>query len=173
MVIPVTSEILLGEFRPSDKSVCVQRIGDREIYERTLRIPYPYRESHFDQWLQIHSEATEKNGEPVSFAIRERDSLIGGLGFDGLTKGHQAEIGYWLAKSWWGRGIMTAAVRAACEHAIARWQLVRITAHVFESNVASARVLEKNGFQFEGILRKHYLKDGCFLDSRLYALVVD
>ncbi len=117
------------------------------------------------------AETTEFPGEPRHFAIREGDSLIGSVGFDGLQEGHTAEIGYWLGRAWWSRGIMTAVVGKACEHAIARWQLVRITAHVFESNIASARVLEKNGFELEGVLRKHYRKDGRFLDSRLFALV--
>lgn len=171
MHIPVTDQISLTDFRPSDKAACVERIGDRDIYDRTLRIPHPFTEAHFNQWLGIVAAATEQHGEPVHFAIREGDSLIGSIGFDGLTKGHKAEIGYWLAKPWWGRGIMTAVVGAACEYAFARWQLVRITAHVFESNIASARVLEKNGFEFEGLLRKHHLKDGKFLDSRLFALV--
>jgi ribosomal-protein-alanine N-acetyltransferase len=171
MHIPITDQISLTEFRPSDKATCVERIGDRDIYERTLRIPHPYTDAHFDQWLRIVAEATEQHGEPVHFAIREGDPLIGGIGFDGLIKGHKAEIGYWLAKPWWGRGIMTAVVGKVCEYAFAQWNLVRITAQVFESNIASARVLEKNGFEFEGLLRKHHLKDGRFLDSRLFALV--
>lgn len=66
---------------------------------------------------------------------------------------------------------MTGVVRAACAFAIAEWKLVRITAHVFELNKASARVLEKSGFELEGLLRKHHQKDGKFLDSKLYALV--
>ena len=66
---------------------------------------------------------------------------------------------------------MTAVVGQACEHAFAAWKLVRITAHVFDFNAASARVLEKNGFECEGHLRKHFLKDGRFIDSKLYALV--
>lgn len=171
MHIPATNQISLTEFRPSDKTTCIERIADRDIYNRTLRIPHPYTEAHFDQWLGIVAEATKQHGEPVHFAIREGDSLIGSIGFDGLTKGHKAEIGYWLAKPWWGRGIMTAVVGKACEYALAEWKLVRITAHVFESNVASARVLVKNGFECEGLLRKHHLKDGKFLDSRLFALV--
>lgn len=117
------------------------------------------------------AEASERHGEPVHFAIREGDSLIGSVGFDGLTKGHKAEIGYWLAKRWWGRGIMTAVVGTACDYAFAEWHLVRITAHLFESNIASAQVLEKNGFECEGLLWKHHLKDGQFLNSRLFALV--
>ena len=66
---------------------------------------------------------------------------------------------------------MTDVVRSACSFAIREWKLVRITAHVFEFNAASARVLEKNGFQLEGHLRKHHRKGDVFIDSRLYAQV--
>ena len=93
------------------------------------------------------------------------------FGFEELAKGHLAQIGYWLAKPYWSQGIMTAVVGKACEHAVAQWKLVRITAYVFYVNVTSARVLEKNGFTCEGNLRKHFLKDRRFLDSKLYALV--
>lgn len=171
MQIPVTQRIALTEFRPIDKAECVERIGDREIYEHTLRIPHPYTEAHFDQWLALLAEETAQRGEPVHFVIRVGDSLIGSIGFDGLIRGHKAEVGYWLAKAWWGQGIMTAVVGKACEYAFDQWSLVRITAHVFESNVASLRVLEKNGFEFEGLLRKHYWKDGRYINSRLLALV--
>lgn len=117
-------------------------------------------------------EATEKHRHPLHFAIRdENEKAIGGFGFEGLTYGHRAEIGYWLAKPFWENGIMTDVVRALCEFAFAEWNLVRITAHVFLFNKASARVLEKNGFECEGVLRKHHRKDEKFLDSRLYALV--
>jgi RimJ/RimL family protein N-acetyltransferase len=172
MHMPINDQIHLTEFRPADKAACLHHLGSREIYDRTLRIPYPYTEADFDGWLETVAKATERHGEPVHFAIRTGDdSFIGGCGFDGLTKGHRAEIGYWLAKPYWGQGIMTAVVGRACEHAVVQWKLVRITAHVFDFNAASARVLEKNGFVCEGCLRKHYLKDGRFVDSRLYALV--
>jgi RimJ/RimL family protein N-acetyltransferase len=82
-----------------------------------------------------------------------------------------AEIGYWLAKPYWGQGIMTDVVRLACDFALAEWKRVRIIAHVFDFNRASARVPEKNGFEFEGLLRKHHRKDGALLNSRLYTLV--
>lgn len=171
MFLPIHNQISLTEFRPSDKADCVERIGDREIYDRTLQIPHPYTEEHFDQWLGIVAATTQQYGEPVHFAIREEGALIGSIGFKGLTKGHMAEIGYWLAKDWWGRGIMTAVVGKACEYAFAQWQLVRITAHVSEGNIASARVLDKNGFVCEGLLRKYHFKDGRFIDARLYAFV--
>jgi [ribosomal protein S5]-alanine N-acetyltransferase len=172
MQLSIHEQIHLTEFRATDRTACVGHLCDREIYDRTLRIPYPYAEADFDSWLEMIAKAAERYGEATHFAIRTSDgSLIGGCGFDGLTKGHRAEIGYWLAKSYWGQGIMSAVVGRVCEYALDSWKLVRITAHVFDFNAASARVLEKNGFECEGYLRKHFLKDGRFIDSRLYALV--
>lgn len=170
--IPATDEIALTDVRAGDKAAFVQHLADRGIYERTLRIPHPYTEADAEFFLGLVAEATGRHGEPVHFAIRHRDArLVGGLGFEDLQVGHRAEIGYWLAEPFRGRGIVTAAVQAACLHAFARWNLVRITAHVFSFNQSSARVLEKSGFAFEGLLRKHYLKDGQFHDCRLFARV--
>jgi RimJ/RimL family protein N-acetyltransferase len=88
-----------------------------------------------------------------------------------VGKSHRAEIGYWLAKPYWGRGIMTAVVQRACEFAFVEFGLVKIVAHVLSENAASAKVLEKCGFVQEGYLRKHFLKDGKYLDVRLFGLV--
>jgi RimJ/RimL family protein N-acetyltransferase len=66
---------------------------------------------------------------------------------------------------------MTAVVQRVSQHAFEELGLAKITAHVFTHNPASARVLEKCGFQEEGFLRKHYLKDGQFMDARLFALL--
>ena len=103
--------------------------------------------------------------------IRASEQLIGVCGFDGVTRGHRAELGYWLAKRYWGQGIMTAVTDAACRHMIDQFELVRLVAYVFPQNVASARVLEKIGFRFEGLLPKHFQKEGRFIDARLYGLV--
>ncbi len=110
----------------------------------------------------------------MNFAIRSADdSLIGGCGFHDFQEGqsHLAEVGYWLAKPFWGRGIMTAAAELLCRLAFKELGLAKITAHVFPPNLASARVLEKCGFQLEGYLRQHFLKDGKFLDARLFGLL--
>jgi ribosomal-protein-alanine N-acetyltransferase len=66
---------------------------------------------------------------------------------------------------------MTAVVRRISEFAFAEFGLEKIEAHVFAENLASARVLEKCGFVEEGYLRKHYLKDGGFIDAKLLALL--
>jgi [ribosomal protein S5]-alanine N-acetyltransferase len=169
----VNDTIHLSEIRPSDKPALLEHLREKEIYDRTLRIPYPYTEADADDWLALVAKAIQQQGQPVQWAIRNEDGfLIGGCGFDGfqIGKSHRAEIGYWLAKPSWGKGIMTAVVRRACEFAFNEWGLVKITAHVFSFNTASARVLEKCGFEQEGYLKKHHRKDGQLIDARLYAL---
>jgi RimJ/RimL family protein N-acetyltransferase len=174
MKIVVNDQVHLSEFRSSDKPALVQYLNDRDIYDRTLRIPSPYTDASADEWLALVANITKQQGQPIHWAIRNAaDALIGGCGFDGLRVGesHRAEVGYWLAKPFWGRGIMTAVVQRVCRHAFEEFGLVKITAHVFSHNPASARVLEKCGFQEEGFLRKHYLKDGKFIDAKLFALL--
>lgn len=174
MKIRVTDGVHLSEIEPTDEAACVEHFQAKEIYEATLRIPFPYTEADFRAWLGIVENATKQQGRPVQWAIRnELGLLIGGCGFDGFRIGesHQAEIGYWLATPYWGLGIMTAAVQAACEFAFAEFGLVKIVAHVFADNEASARVLEKCGFAQEGYLRKHYSKKGRLIDAKLFGLL--
>jgi len=174
MSLVVNQRISLSELHDGDKPAMVAYLNDKDIYDRTLRIPYPYTEADADRWFDLVAKLTQEHGQPSHWAIRnEADQLFGAVGFQDLHLGrsHQAEIGYWLARPWWGQGIMTEVVRTACAFAFAEWGLVKITAHVFAHNPASARVLEKAGFQQEGFLRKHFLKDGRFIDAMLFALL--
>jgi len=173
MRIDINDRLRLSEFQSSDRGALVEYLNDRDIYERTLRIPFPYTAASADEWLALVARVTQQQGRPVHWAIRNAaDELIGGCGFDGLEFGqsHRAEIGYWLARPFWGRGIMTAVVARVCRHAFDEFGLAKITAHVFSYNPASARVLDKCGFHEEGYLRKHFHKDGRFIDARLFAL---
>jgi RimJ/RimL family protein N-acetyltransferase len=174
MNLVVSDQVHLSEFRSSDKDALTAHLNDREIYDRTLRIPFPYTDASADEWLALVAKSTKQQGRSVQFAIRNADdALIGGCGFDGFQvgKSHRAEIGYWLARPFWGQGIMTAVVQRVCRHAFEQFGLAKITAHVFSHNPASARVLEKCGFREEGFLRKHFLKDGQFIDARLFGLL--
>jgi RimJ/RimL family protein N-acetyltransferase len=174
MKIVVNDHVYLSEFQASDQPALIQHLNDREIYDRTLRIPFPYTDNNADEWLALVAKITEQQGRPVHFAIRSADdALIGGCGFDGFQvgKSHRAEVGYWLAKPYWGRDVMTSVVKRVCQYAFEEFGLVKRTAHVFPHNPASVRVLEKCGFQEEGFLRRHFLKDGKFIDARLFALL--
>jgi [ribosomal protein S5]-alanine N-acetyltransferase len=172
--IVVNDQVHLSEFRSSDKPALIEHLNDRDIYDRTLRIPFPYTEADADAFLARVAKATEQHGQPADFAIRTGDdALIGGCGLNDfeIGKSHRCEVGYWLAKSFWGRGVMTAVVQRLCQHAFEEFGLAKITAQVSTFNPASARVLEKCGFAQEGLLRKHFLKDSKFIDVRLFGLL--
>lgn len=174
MKIIVNEQVHLSEFCSSDKDALIAHLNDRDIYDRTLRLPFPYTDAAAEQWLALVGKITQQQGRPVQYAIRTADdALIGGCGFDGFQvgKSHRAEVGYWLAKPLWGQGIMTAVVGRVCQHAFEEFGLAKITAQVFSHNPGSGRVLEKCGFQEEGFLRKHFLKDDQFFDARLFALL--
>jgi len=172
--ITVRDGIHLSSLRPEDKAALLEHLHSRDVYQTTLNIPYPYLEGHADSWIQKRVEHTRSCGKEVTFAIRTEDGkLIGIVSADNLEPGtsHRAEIGYWLAKPFWGKGSMTDVVKAYVEYAFRELQVVRLTAHVFELNAGSARVLEKNGFKLEGRFRQHLMKDGELLDARFYGLL--
>src|SRR3954463_9495639 len=107
MRIDVNSQVHLSEFRSSDKDALLAHLNDRDIYERTLRIPFPYTDTAADEWLALVAKITRQQGRPVQWAIRNTDdALIGGCGFDGFQvgKSHKAEVGYWLGGGGLGGG---------------------------------------------------------------------
>ena len=172
--ISVRDGVHLSAIRQTDKPALLECLQSKDVYKTTLNIPHPYLPAHAESWVQKRIEHTERLGKEVSFAIRGADDkLIGVVSADNLELGttHKTEIGYWLARPYWGQGIMTDAVRAYVRYAFNELQLLRLTAHVFEFNIGSARVLEKNGFKLEGRLRKHLRKDDRLIDARLYGLL--
>jgi RimJ/RimL family protein N-acetyltransferase len=76
-----------------------------------------------------------------------------------------------LLKDYWNRGLMSQAVRQVCKIAIKELGLNRITANVFHPNLASQRILLKNGFIQEGVMRKAAIKEGIIYDILLYGLL--
>lgn len=138
-------------------------------------IPHPYSLEHAEQWIAIASAQTPE----TNFAITVDDEVVGGIGLAVGDPGHLAvsahsgEIGYWLGESFWARGIMSEAVAAFTDWALQELGLVRVHAAVYARNVASARVLAKAGYEFEGRLRSRYLKDGELMDGLMFAKIRD
>ena len=133
------------------------------------RFPNPYREEDAKVWLE---GATGPQSQ-LAYAIASDEEAIGGIGLELQQDVHRrsAEIGYWLGEPFWGQGIATKALRALTEYAFANLDLIRLYGSVFEWNPASARVLEKAGYTYEGRLRKSVTKDGKTIDQLLYAIV--
>lgn len=131
--------------------------------------PEPYKAEDARDYITRVSEQRPE----TAFAIVVDGAAVGSIGF---TLGHNvervsAELGYWLAEPYWGRGIATESVRAVTAFAIAEHGLTRVFALPFAGNAASCRVLEKAGFNLEARLRKSAKKDGRVTDQFLYAFI--
>ena len=148
---------------------CLARHANNANVSANLRdgFPYPYSETNAEVFISANLEAL------WNFTIAINGEASGGIGLVVGADVHRftAEIGYWLAEPYWGMGITSKAVHALTDYAFQHTNLVRIYATVFETNPASMRVLEKNGFQFEGILRKNVIKNGVTMASHLYAKI--
>ncbi|MBV8067805.1 MAG: GNAT family N-acetyltransferase [Candidatus Eremiobacteraeota bacterium] len=158
----------LRPYRPDD-AAAICAVADDFMVARwmTRAFPHPYTEADARRWL-AHA-TTGARGR--FFAIEVDGVLAGGIGvepFSGERSGGGA-FGYWLGRAYWGRGIATDAARLLSDSAL-RSGLRRLEARVFAPNVASARVLEKCGFELEGRLRAYYLdRDDNLCDALQFA----
>ncbi len=160
--------VTLRSFRPGDEVELARRANHREVARRLRdRFPHPYGVDDARAWIAF---ATSQRPE-TNLAIVEAGVLVGGIGLvpGGDVYRRSAELGYWLAPEAWGRGLATAAVSAIVPWAFEALGVVRVWAAVFDGNVASARVLEKCGFAFEGRHRAAVTKEGATLDELVYA----
>ena len=160
----------LRPWRPEDAPALAALLNNRKILDN-LRdgIPYPYTVADAEAFLADTAAADPT--QTFAFAIAAGDVLLGSIGAFRCANVHSrsAELGYYLGEPWWGRGYATCAVRQLCRHLWAHTDLLRVFAEPFAYNTASCRVLEKAGFQLEGTLRSHAVKNGRVLDMRLYA----
>lgn len=134
-------------------------------------LPYPYTEQDAAAYIQTMLSADEN--KIFAFAITINNKVIGSISIFRQENIHRrtAELGYYIAENYWGKGIMTEAVKQICEYVFNNSDIIRIYAEPFADNSASCRVLEKTGFQFEGILKSNAVKNGKIIDMKMYALI--
>jgi RimJ/RimL family protein N-acetyltransferase len=132
--------------------------------------PHPYTRQHARDFIR----AVRQRAPETTFAIAVRGEAVGSIGFvlHPDVERVSAEIGYWLAESQWGKGIVTEALGAVTRYAIETHHLTRVYALPFASNTASCRVLEKAGYALEARLRRSAIKNGTVTDQMQYAFIV-
>ena len=133
------------------------------------RFPHPYTAADARQFIQSVAAARPT----MTFAITVAEEAVGGTGFapGADVERYSAEVGYWLAEPFWGRGIACEAVRLLSAYAFGTCNMLRLFALPFADNVRSIRVLEKAGYTCEATLRASSVKHGAVRDQALYALV--
>ena len=156
----------------SDAKELAAALSNKKVQDN-LRdgLPYPYTEQDGTDYISAMLSADEN--EIFAFAITVDEKLVGSIGIfrQGNIHRQTAELGYYIAEEYWGRGIMTEAVRQICAYVFEKSDIIRIYAEPFAYNAASCRVLEKAGFQYEGTLRSNAVKNGEVIDMKMYSLL--
>lgn len=168
-----TERLILSQPTVSDtEDLVFQMNSTSEISENTLTLPYPYLKQHADFWFQM-ADYSFKKKEAFVFGIREKENqkLIGGIGLHLDVANNKAEVGYWLGKSFWNNGYATEALQRILKFGFEELLLHKIYASHFLHNPASGKVLEKNGFEFEAILKQEIFKNGAYLDLRRFSIL--
>lgn len=162
----------IRKWKLSDAKDLAITLSNRKIQDN-LRdgLPYPYTEQDGADYIADMLSADEN--ETFAFAITIDGKAVGSIGVfrQGNIHRQTAELGYYIAEEYWGRGIMTEAVKQICEYVFSESDIIRIYAEPFAYNAASCRVLEKAGFQYEGTLRKNAVKNGKVIDMKIYSLL--
>jgi RimJ/RimL family protein N-acetyltransferase len=133
----------------------------------TDKFAHPYLPEHGKSFIEFAA----KDSPIHIFAIDVNGEAVGGIGIhpqDDIMR-RNAELGYWLAEPFWGKGIVTAAIRKALQFAFTTYDIERVFARPFGTNIGSQRVLEKNGFKLEARIEQSIIKGDVVEDELIYA----
>ena len=165
-------DVMLRPWRPEDAPSIARHADDPQVAANLRDVfPCPYQLSDAEEFIRLCRAA-----EPEQAIVRAIVVDGQAVGSVALTRGtdvcrRSAELGYWLGRAFWGRGIMTKAVEEMCRTGFEAWDIVRIYAEPFAHNAGSRRVLEKAGFALEGVMRSGIWKNGRLRDYCMYALL--
>ena len=168
-----TERLLLRPYHMDDAPELQRLIGERDIAATTMNIPHPYEDGMAEEFIGKQQKLFD-SGEQMNLAITHRQDgfLIGGIGFNTIDReSERAEIGYWIAKRYWGNGYCTEAAGAVLGYGFEVMGLNRIHAMHMTRNPASGRIMQKIGMKHEGTSRQAVKKWGKFEDMEYYGIL--
>ena len=167
-------EFHLRKWRLSDAKELAAALNNKHILNN-LRdgLPYPYTERDAREYIIAMLSANEN--DTFAYAITIDDRAVGSIGAfrQGNIHRQTAELGYYLAEEYWGKGIMSGAIRRICDMIFQTTDILRIYAEPFSYNAGSRRALEKADFTLEGTMKCSAVKNGKMVDMTLYSLTRD
>lgn len=176
MVVPPvlqTKRLRLRPITPADAEDLQRAASEREVAEAMISLPHPYPEGEAERY--IARQAADFAAETaVAFALEPRTApkLGGVVEIRAIEPAHcQAELSFWLAAELWGQGYMSEALGPVLRYGFENLNLNRLYAYHMVRNPGSGRVLQKNGFVQEGLLRQRVYKAGVFEDVKIWAIL--
>ncbi len=169
-----TDRLCLRPFMKHDAKEYARLANDPIVQEKDFGIDLPFLREHAAKKVEYFIDAWNK-GTCHAFAIRHeaKNVLLGGTSLMVYRAHGLGELGYWLGQEHWGQGFATEAAAALIQFGFDVLKLDKISSQTLSSNQASAQVLQKVGMQQEGILRKHWVKEGNRVDLVQFGILKD
>ena len=156
----------------SDAEALVTILSDQKTQDN-LRdgLAFPYTKQDAIEYISSILSACED--DTFAFAIVYENKVVGSIAVSRQQNIYRltGELGYSIAKDYWGKGIASKAISQVCQYVFDKSDMIRIYAEPFAHNLASCRVLEKVGFHYEGTLRSNAIKNGKIIDMKMYSLL--
>lgn len=162
-------EFKLRKWNSTDVESLMKYANNQKIAANlTDQFPHPYKKENAEAFVAMAA----KNNPVNIFAIEINGEAAGGIGLHFQTDIYRknAELGYWIAEPYWGKGIMTKAVSRMVDYGFKNFEIQRIFARPFGTNIASQKVLENAGFILEARFKDTIYKNGIYLDELIYAV---
>ena len=165
-----TERLILRKLEYSDKSDIFEYAKNPEVAKYVLWEPHQ-EEIDTIAFLNIIYAAYNKNkASSWGIQLKENSKIIGTIGFAKWDKENKVgEIGYVLAQEYWGKGIITEAVKEILKFGFEQMELTKITAHCIAENIGSEKVLLKAGFKFDGLFPKSETIKGKLVDIKWFS----
>jgi len=165
-------DVQIRRWRTDDAEALAKALNNKKILDN-LRdgIPYPYTVSDAEDFITAMLAADENS--TFAWAITVDGAAVGSIGAFRKDNVHRltAEMGYYVAEEYWGKGVATKAIREVLEYLFKNTDIIRVFAQPYAFNAGSCRALEKNGFTCEGTLRSNAVKNGRAVDMKMYAIL--
>ena len=170
----IGKQITLRHPTLEDTESIAKYCADIEISKFTF-IPHPYTLRDAVDFVTMCIDDRENLASLHCGIIHNAtNELIGMIGLNSINKTHKrGELGYWVAKPFWGQGIMFEAINLITPYSFDELKLERMFAHVQLTNIGSWKVLEKAGYEREGLLRNHFCINDIMYDHYIYAKLKD
>lgn len=168
-----TNRLILRPLTSADVASIQRFASVREVADAMLSIPHPYPEGEAERYVAKRMTEFEQGFSRAFIIERKSDqAFCGVIEIRDIEQEHaQAELSFWLAVAAWGQGYMSEALKPALCVGFEHLNLNRLYAYHMVRNPGSGKVLQKNGFTQEGILRQRIRKLGVFEDVKLWALL--
>jgi RimJ/RimL family protein N-acetyltransferase len=168
----MTSAIRLIPYRPEFLDRFIAWRDEAHSVKHNPLTPVTRAETARQRLAEGSDLSNLRKHESYRWFIEIDDEVVGSVSIKNISymMGY-AEIGYGIAESHQGRGIATMAVAALVDKVFSESPLRKLVAYVHDQNLPSCRVLEKLGFQREGLLREHYLINGSPENEILFGLL--